>query len=141
MASKATPLAFHHMGLLTGQPELAGKMLIDLGYSLGESIFDPEQNVTLRMCNHLNGGSAIELVTPHPDNIGLNRLLRRKDDYIYHLCFTTTDITQGLNTLDQESLGHIVEIMPPKPAVLFDGAKVAFYAVPGLGLIELLEQK
>lgn len=133
-------LKFHHMGLLTGLPDLARKHLMSLGYQAGMSIFDPEQNVTLCMCHNSNGAPRIELVTPSETNESLLRLLRRKDDYVYHICFSIPDISEGVLLLGRSSERRIIEVMPPKPAILFNGARVAFYSVPGLGLIELLEQ-
>ena len=70
----------------------------------------------------------------------LSRLLRRKDDYGYHVCFAVPSIEQGVRALDDGAPERVIEVMPPKPAVLFGGARVAFYSVPGLGLVELLEQ-
>jgi len=134
-------LIFHHMGLLTGQPDLARHHLKILGYEHGDSIFDPEQDVILCMCHSLHNAPLVELVTPTQTNKSLSRLLRRKDDYMYHVCFTAPTISEGIATLSTTSQGRITEIMTPKPAILFDGAKVAFYSVPGLGLVELLERQ
>lgn len=129
------------MGLLTNQQQLAIQRLEVLGYEPGDPIYDPEQDVTLCMCRSRNGAPLIELVTPAQTNEPLSRLLKRKDDYIYHICFTTPTIGQGVDALQGEAQDRVIEVMPPKPAILFNNAKVAFYAVPGLGLIELLEQQ
>lgn len=135
-----TDLAFHHMGLLTGQPELARARLGLLGYACGEPVYDPLQDVELCMCTGPTGAPAIELVTPRPTNQGLSRLLRRKDDYGYHVCLTTSNLAQGVLALGDGSQDRVTEIMPPKAAVLFGGSRVAFLSVPGLGLVELLER-
>lgn len=135
-----TFLPFHHIGLLTDQLELAGQRLEALGYVPGKPIYDPEQDVTLSMCKSLNNAPLIELVMPSPTNQALSRLLKRKGDYMYHICFVTPTIREGLAILQGKAEGRIVEVMPPKPAILFNYANVAFYSVPGLGLIELLEQ-
>ena len=136
----APSLSFHHIGLLTGQPELAINRLRQLGYLPGETVFDPEQEVLLCMCVGANNELPIELVTPTPNNQSLSRLLKRRDDYMYHICFTTSNIKEGITALSIGKSDCIAEITPPKPAVLFGGRRVAFYVVPGLGLIELLEQ-
>lgn len=135
-----TFLIFHHMGLLTAQPELARDHLHNLNYECGDSIYDPLQDVDLCMCHSTRCGPRIELVTPRATNDALSRLLRRKDDYMYHVCFSTPSIPEGVRLLEKDAANRIIEVMPPKPAILFNGKRVAFYAVPGLGLIELLEQ-
>ena len=133
-------LVFHHMGLLTREPDLARGHLRRLGYQCENALYDPLQDVELCMCTAANGAPAIELVTPRETNLSLSRLLRRKDDYAYHVCFTTNNLADGLKFLAEGAGSRIVEIMPPKPAVLFGGDRVAFYSVPGMGLVELLEQ-
>ncbi len=133
-------LVFHHMGLLTGQPDLARARLRLLGYECGGSLYDPLQDVDLCMCHGSHGAPSMELVTPRQTNLGLSRLLRRKDDYVYHVCLTTPSFDAGLCSLGEGAQDRIIEIMPPKPAVLFAGARVAFFSVPGLGLVELLEK-
>lgn len=134
-------LEFHHIGLLTKVPDLARRNLELFGYQASDSVFDPEQNVTLCMCHSVSGAPRIEIVTPSEENKSLLRLLHRKDDYIYHVCFSVPEILLGLNELSKSSTSRITEVMPPKPAILFNGARVAFYSIPGLGLVELLEKK
>jgi len=133
-------IAFHHIGLLTGQPEEAIKRLQALNYLPGEVVFDPLQEVELCMCIGQSGEPSIEIITPTKKNNSLSNLLKRRNDYMYHVCFTTPSFAQGLEALTVLDADRVFEITPPKPAVLFDGAKVAFYSVPGLGLVELLEQ-
>lgn len=133
-------LSFHHLGLLTGQPELARRRLRVLGYECGPTLYDPRQDVDLCMCRGPDGAPPIELVTPRESNAGLTRMLKRKDAYGYHVCLITPNLELGAKALAAEEQERITEMAPPKPAVLFDGARVAFFAVPGLGLVELLEQ-
>jgi hypothetical protein len=35
---------------------------------------------------------------------------------------------------------RVIQVSPPKPAVLFDHSPVGFYFVKGIGLVELLEK-
>jgi hypothetical protein len=133
-------LSFHHLGLLTGQPDLARCRLRLLGYECGPVLFDPQQDVELCMCRGPAGAPPIEIVTPRKTNTGLSRLLKRKDDYGYHVCLVTPKLELGKEALGSDAQQRITEMAPPKPAVLFDGARVAFFSVPGLGLVELLEQ-
>lgn len=133
-------LAFHHLGLLTGQPDIARRRLQRLGYTCGAEVFDPLQDVDLCMCIGTPPEPAIELVSPRPSNLGLSRLLRRRDDYIYHVCYSVSGFPEALEQLSSGGQERVVQIVEPKSAVLFDGARVMFVSVPGIGLVELLER-
>lgn len=131
-------IEFHHIGLLTGNPAEAKKVLSAFGYNIGDSISDPLQNVNLMMATSGNGGFCVEIIQPHEDNTGLRALVKRKSDYMYHTCYRVSDLEKTLERL--RSLDVLVaEVSPPKPAVLFNGEKVSFYLLAGVGLVEFLE--
>jgi len=131
---------FHHVGLLTDQPETASRRLENAGYKPGRPVIDPLQHAMLQLCFGPPGAATIELITPERDNAALGRMLKRRGDYMYHVCFTTPTFEAGLATLADGDADRVSVVSPPTPAVLFDNARVAFYLVPGLGLIELLER-
>ena len=56
-------LAFHHLGLAVKEPKTAETFLTGLGYSIGETVFDPLQNVNLSMCSHLTMPD-VEIIFP-----------------------------------------------------------------------------
>jgi methylmalonyl-CoA/ethylmalonyl-CoA epimerase len=92
---------------------------------------DPEQDAQLVMLT-LSDGSRIELVAgPQVET------LVRKNIGLYHLCFEVADIDAEIDRLVG---GGARLIAPPKPAVLFNGRRVAFLYV-AYGMIELLSQK
>ena len=136
----ADPLVFHHVGLLTDQPELAARRLQRLGYTASAAVFDPLQGATLQLCHGPAGASTIELVTPARTNSSLSGLLRRRGDYMYHVCFEVPTIDEGLAWLRLDADDRLVEVAAPRPAILFDHRRVAFYSTPGLGLVEFLER-
>ena len=133
-------LVFHHVGLLTDQPQSAVRRLERAGYRSGPRVVDPLQQAALQLCFGPVGSAAIELVTPEAGNLALGRLLKRRGDFMYHVCFTAPDFETALQTLADGEADAIATVSAPKPAVLFDGARVAFYLVPGLGLVEILER-
>jgi methylmalonyl-CoA/ethylmalonyl-CoA epimerase len=132
-------LIFHHIGLLTDDLPFAAKRLERLGYIIGVQIDDPLQKVTLQMCEPLIGGAKIELVSPKKENDGLFSLLRRRGDYMYHICFSAPSFKEAENILRLDGGDRIVLVSEPKPAILFNNLRVAFYLVSGLGLVEILE--
>ncbi len=78
------------------------------------------------------GGIALELVAG-PVVAGL----LRRGQLLYHVCYEVPDLEITL----AELVGDACRVVsPPKPAVLFDGRRVAFVLGP-TGLIELLEQR
>lgn len=133
-------LAFHHVGLLTDDPHQSLLRLEALGYRPGRAVEDPLQLARLQMCQGQAGSAAIELVTPLPGNEALARLFKRRGDHMYHVCFTAPDFETALARLRQRPDEPITVVSPPKPALLFDNARVAFYLVGGLGLVEILER-
>lgn len=131
---------FHHMGLLTGNADRAAAFLALLGYDLADPVTDPLQKATLRMARGRMGNPDVEIISPMPDNQGLLRLLKRRDDYIYHLCYVVPDLAaagDALTAFDETAM----QATPPTPAALFEGRRVAFYIIAGIGLIELVEAK
>jgi len=131
-------LQFHHFGLAVRRPEEARAYVTALGYQLGESVFDPAQNVQLQLCTHASH-PAVEIIWP-ADAVGpVNKLTQRHTSgVIYHLCYETDDLVTALSGLEAAGLRAIC-ISPPKPAPLFGGRPVSFYNVVGMGLIEILE--
>jgi methylmalonyl-CoA/ethylmalonyl-CoA epimerase len=93
-------------------------------------IHDPEQDAQLALLT-LSDGTRIELVAGRQ----VEMILRRNIG-LYHLCFEVEDIGAEIERLEA---GGAKLLAPPKPAVLFDGRRVAFLYVD-YGMIELLSK-
>ena len=133
-------LTFHHLGLAAREPEAALKVLRTLGYSCSETIFDPEQNVRLAMCDH-PAMPSVEVISPGSDGkTPVDRLVAKHGGgIVYHLCYTTRDLAASLAAMQKNGL-HATCVAPPTPAVLFGGERVSFYLLDGIGLIEIIEK-
>ena len=108
-----------------------------MGYEVTGQVYDPLQNVHLWLCTHI-AMPALELVAPADGTGPLDEILASAGESLYHLCYETANPNSSVAAL--KVAGHrVICISPPKPAVLFDGRRVSFYLVKGLGLIELLE--
>jgi methylmalonyl-CoA/ethylmalonyl-CoA epimerase len=94
-------------------------------------IHDPEQDALVVLLT-LADGTRIELVAGRQVEA-----LLKKNIGLYHLCFEVADIDAEIGRLVD---GGARLIVPPKPAVLFDGRVVAFLYVD-YGMIELLSKK
>jgi Glyoxalase/Bleomycin resistance protein/Dioxygenase superfamily len=131
-------IRFHHLGLLTDAPDAAASALGLLGYRIAEPVFDPLQDVHLRMAEGPVEGATIELITPASREGSLAKLVTRRGDYMYHSCFVARDVAATLAALAGLGL-RVVTVSPAKPAVLFGGKRVSFHSVEGLGLVEFIE--
>jgi methylmalonyl-CoA/ethylmalonyl-CoA epimerase len=130
-------LKFHHLGLATRKRDRAIAFLASLGYQIGESVFDPLQNVHLTMCTHATE-PAIEIICPADEKGPIDTLTRRHPaGIIYHPCYETDDLPAALAALETQT--RVVCVSPPTPAPLFGGLPVSFYSVQGIGTIEILE--
>jgi catechol 2,3-dioxygenase-like lactoylglutathione lyase family enzyme len=131
-------LTFHHFGLAVRRPEEARVFVSTLGYRLGESVFDPAQNVHLQLCAH-DTHPAVEIIWPGETKGPSDRLIEcHPAGIIYHVCYETNDLPVALARFEEAKL-RVICISPPTPAQLFGGRKVSFYKVTGIGLIEVLE--
>jgi methylmalonyl-CoA/ethylmalonyl-CoA epimerase len=131
-------LVFHHLGLAVKRPREAIIFLTNLGYEIGETVFDPGQNVNLKMCPHATE-PGVEIIWPGDTPGPLESMLQRHHaGIIYHVCYETNDLTAALAELEKSGLKALC-VSPPKPAPLFGGRPVSFYNVIGMGLIEILE--
>jgi catechol 2,3-dioxygenase-like lactoylglutathione lyase family enzyme len=130
-------LVFHHLGLAVRRPEEARAFLTTMGYRIGETVFDPGQNVHLALCSH-ETEPAVEIIWPGETKgpiLGLTE--RHPAGVIYHVCYTTDDLDAALAGLEKAAL-RVICVSPPKPAPLFGGREVSFYNVLGIGLMEIL---
>jgi len=133
-------LEFHHFGLATRDAAQTAGVLEQLGYAIGEPVFDPLQNVNLLWCEH-DAMPAVEVVYPSADEQGpLQPYLADHSEMIYHLCYVAPDLDAAVTSV-QESGVRLLTVSEPKPAILFGGKRVGFYMARGLGLIEILEDR
>jgi methylmalonyl-CoA/ethylmalonyl-CoA epimerase len=126
-------MKLHHVGIACKDidEELAAISKIHQVIEQSPKVFDAEQNAELVLLT-LVDGTRIELVSGRQVEIFV-----KKNITYYHLCYEVTDIDAEIERLVGE--GALL-VSPPKPAVLFDGRKVAFLNV-SYGLIELLSFK
>lgn len=131
-------LQFHHFGLAVREVPGTLKVLQGMGYTCGEQIHDPLQQVMLVWCEHPQM-PAIELVSPSGEAGPLDNILSNDSEVIYHLCYSSSDIIASVAAIKDEGI-RVLPVAAPKPAVLFDGKQVGFYQIKGFGLIEIVEE-
>ena len=133
---KSPLLSFHHFGLAVRRPQKAFAFLDSLGYRAGKQLYDPLQSVNLAMRCHATM-PAVEVIWPGDVSSPIDTLIKGDRSLIYHLCYATEDAGQAL--ADLQAAGHqIVQIAPPKPAILFGNIPVSFHNILGFGIIEII---
>ncbi len=126
-------MKLHHIGVACKDidGEIAAISKIHQVIEQSAKVFDAEQDAELVLLTLIDG-TRIELVSGRQVEIFV-----KKNISYYHLCYEVADIDAEIERLVGE--GALL-VSPPKPAVLFDGRKVAFLNV-SYGLIELLSFK
>ena len=79
----------------------------------------------------------IELVEPAQDENPVSKILAKSGSSLYHICYEIEDFDLKIEELKKQ---RFVQVIPPTPAVAFDGRRICFLYNPTLGLIELLEK-
>lgn len=125
-------MKIHHIGIACSDIEEA---LADFGrfhpiVKCSEVVYDELQKAELCMV-YTDTGLDVEFIAGEQ----VARLVKKGISY-YHLCYEVDDLDAVLS----ESVGKgAVIISEPKPAVLFDGRRVAFVYLP-YGLVEFVEK-
>lgn len=125
-------MKFHHIGIACKNIELEIKNLkkVHKVTSVSRIMEDEMQDASLCMVS-TDDGLNIELVSgPRTENIV------KKGLTYYHVGYSVNDIEASIK--DLVGKGAIL-VSGPKPAVLFNGKKVAFLMLP-YGLAELVEE-
>lgn len=131
-------LKFHHYGLALAKEDDALKLLKAMGFSAGDKVFDPLQNVHVRLLTHADKPT-VEFVMPGEGGSPIEALIKKHNEMFYHSCYETSDLDKTL--ADLEDLGlRVLCVAERKPAVLFEGRHVSFYKIFGFGIIEFLEK-
>jgi len=129
-------LKFHHFGLAVRAPDSAFVYLKSLGYSEGRTVYDPLQRVNVALCHH-NEMPDVEVIWPGDGPSPIDNLIKRGGSTIYHLCYSCDDPKGAIAAMKAAGL-RVLNVSPPKAAVLFGGREVSFYSIADVGIIELI---
>lgn len=133
-------LAFHHLGLAVATPETARAFLSKLGYRIGPAVLDPIQNVNLAMADHATMPS-VEIIWPGEGKGPLDRYLKEhREGLVYHMAFAAEDLAASMAALKADAEIRAIFWAEPQEAILFQGRKIVFCIINGVGLIELVAE-
>ncbi|HOU59888.1 MAG TPA: VOC family protein [Kiritimatiellia bacterium] len=126
---------FHHIGVACRDLDAEAACFAAAGYVAEAPDFeDPVQGVAGRFL--VGGGPRLELLRPLGGHSVLAPWLKGGAKF-YHLAYEVPDLEAALTELRKERAKVVV---PPVPAVAFQGRRIAFVLFPNLFLMELIAQ-
>lgn len=132
-------MRLHHVGFVVA--DIASAMpgfVRSMGATWDSQIIgDPIQKVKVAFLTTRPGDAQIELVEPDASDSPVLRFLNEKGGGLHHACYEVRDLEQELS--DFRARGSLIA-KRPKPAVAFQGRRIAWVLTPEKFLIELLEE-
>jgi methylmalonyl-CoA/ethylmalonyl-CoA epimerase len=128
----------HHVGIVVASIEqsLPGYLLSIGSQATTNIVHDPLQKVNVLFLRTSPAEPVlIELVEPVGEHSPVRRFLE-KGGGMNHLCYQVPDMAMAIQEMKSRKA---VLVNPPKPAVAFDGRRVAWVMTREWLLIELLE--
>lgn len=103
----------------------------------GQMFHDFNQKVKVAFLTTRPEDAQVELVEPAGDDSPVLRFLREKGGGLHHACYEVVDLENELSQF--RSRGALIA-KRPKPAIAFDGRRIAWVITAEGFLVELLEQ-
>lgn len=97
---------------------------------------DPLQRVRVTFLSTHPSDPLIELVAPAVANSPVSRFLEQNGGGLHHVCYEVSDIEQQMAELKRRGARIVSR---PRPAVAFNGRRIAWMLTAGSLLTELLE--
>lgn len=131
-------LAFHHVGIGTTDFDGTIEAYLSLGHRLRCRVDDPGLNIRVAFLACPGGrGPWIEILAPLGPGGPLQSLIASKAlPSPYHTCYGVKELDAAGEDLRARGF---IPVGEPRPALAFDGARVAFFYHSALGLVELVE--
>jgi methylmalonyl-CoA/ethylmalonyl-CoA epimerase len=133
-----TLLRLHHIGFVVDSiKDSAPGFSRSLNTSWDEVVFaDPGQKVKVTFLQGAPGDALIELVEPNAEDAPVNLHLKKNGPGLHHLCYEVNALEDAM--VELRSKGALLA-KPPKPAVAFEGRRIAWLLTGEKLLLELLE--
>ncbi len=128
----------HHVGFVVADIRAAMPgFLHSMQAQWDDRIFeDPLQKVKVAFMWTRPGDAMIELVEPVGENSPVLRFLNERGGGLHHLCYEVDNLEKSL--ADSRERGSMI-VSRPKPAVAFDGRRIAWILTKEKMLVEYLE--
>lgn len=128
----------HHVGIVVGSVDAevsSYETILNLRVVSGPYVDPLQEARVIFLSRGLAGESAIELVEPTSETSPVAAFLKRGGG-MHHVCYVTKDLDRELARL--RALGAL-PVRAPRPAVAFEGRRIAWVYTRQKLLVELLE--
>lgn len=126
---------FHHLGVACPSLERARSSFKLMGYEQETDVIrDSVLGVSIQFL--VGNGPRVELLEPFGHNSPLASWLRLDASVGYHFAYECEDFEKDLKGL---ATSGALLVQPPRPAVAFGGARVAFLSTRSRFLVELID--
>ena len=131
-------MKIHHIGYITDNINETIKEFKELGYTEQDGVFnDSRQNCLI--CLLVSDYDCIELVQPLPDNVQMQKLLKKRGRSSYHICYEVEDVFETYKQfLQKEGWMNIFE---PVIAPALNDKLVTYFYNTKIGFIEFVNSK
>lgn len=132
-------MRLHHLGFVVSDITAAMPGFLRSMAATWDSqiFFDPHQKVRVAFLTTRPHDAQIELVEPAGPDSPVLRFLSEKGGGLHHACYEVANLEQEM--LAFKARGSLI-VKRPKPAVAFQGRRIAWVLTPEKFLIELLEE-
>ena len=126
-----------HIGYLTDSIEGSAEALGTFGYQSGAIVNDDVQQT--RICFLRKEGEVpIELVQPYEGNKSMLKMLSRRDNGPYHVCYCVDDIGTRFEEMVSEDW---IPLFKPVPAPALGNRLICYFFKQEAGFIELVNKQ
>lgn len=129
-------IKFHHFGVACRDIDKTAGEYSVLGYSKGEIVFDPLQNINICFLSH-PAMPLVELLSPVNGNSPVVQILEKNGVTPYHACYVVDNLEDAIKKFKRR---RYVIVSTPKEACAIGNRRVAFLYNADMGLIELVEK-
>lgn len=129
-------IRFHHLGVACQDIDKTAQSYHILGYSKGETIYDPLQNVKICFLFHPHMPT-VELLAPVDEASPVNQTLKKNGTAPYHTCYIVDDMEHAVKYFKKN---RFIVVSKPQNACAIDNKRVSFLYNTDMGLIELVEE-
>ncbi len=125
-----------HIGYAVEDVDDGKKALEALGFSFEPVVEDSDRGIRIAFGKH--GEYRVELVAPMRENSPVSALLKKVGSTPYHFCYASDNIETDVAELVNRRFKVLI---PPAPAVAFDGRRVVFLYSLAIGIVEIVEKE
>lgn len=129
-------IKFHHFGVACRDIDKTAEEYSALGYTKGEIVFDPLQNINICFLSHPSM-PLVELLSPVDENSPVVQILDKNGVTPYHTCYVVENLEDAIKAFKRR---RYVIVSKPKEACAIENRRVAFLYNTDMGLIELVEK-